>query len=73
MDRLKWIKVTSTNIHSIAYDLNNCYLYVRFNNESIYLYYNVDDNIFDSLLKADSKGKFLATYIKKNYKYIRIQ
>jgi len=63
--------VASTNISSIGYDEGTQTLEVEFHSRSIYQYYNVPPNLFEELLKAGSKGRFLNTYIKNAYPFSR--
>lgn len=63
--------VTSSNIDKVGYDNNK--LYVLFKNKSLYVYNNIDENVYNEMLKAESIGKFLNTEIKKNnYPFERI-
>ncbi len=64
--------VASTNIASIGYDEATETLEVEFLNSSIYQYYNVPKNMYEQLMQAGSKGKFLNTYIKNAYAYSRV-
>ena len=64
--------VPSTNISSIGYDEATETLEVEFLNGSIYQYYNVPMNIYEQLMQAGSKGKFLNAYIKNAYPYSRV-
>lgn len=64
--------VASSNIASVGYDSATETLEVEFLNGSIYQYYNVPENMYDQLIKASSKGRFLHTYIKNAYPYSRI-
>ncbi len=64
--------VASTNVASIGYDEVTETLEVEFLNGSIYQYYNVQMNIYEQMMQAGSKGKFLNTYIKNAYPYSRV-
>jgi hypothetical protein len=64
--------VPSTNIASIGYDEATETLEVEFLTGSIYQYYNVQPNIYEQIMQAGSKGKFLNTYIKNAYPYSRV-
>ncbi len=64
--------VASSNIASIGYDAGTETLEVEFLSGSIYQYYNVPQNIYDQLMQAGSKGRFLNTYIKNAYPYSRV-
>ncbi len=63
--------VNSSNIQAIGFEEN--ILIVKFKDGSIYHYYNVDESLFDGLLNATSKGKYLNEYVKKQgYRYIKV-
>lgn len=64
--------VASSNIASIGYDESSQTLEVEFINGSIYQYYGVPQNMYDRLMEAGSKGKFLNTYIRNAYGYSRV-
>lgn len=64
--------VASSNLASIGYDEPSQTLEVEFLNGSIYQYYNVPRNMYESLMQAPSKGLFLNTYIKNQYPYSRV-
>lgn len=64
--------VPSTNVVSIGYDEATETLEVEFLSGSIYQYYNVPISIYEQMMQAGSKGKFLNTYIKNAYPYSRV-
>ncbi|MGI9374473.1 MAG: KTSC domain-containing protein [Tsuneonella suprasediminis] len=64
--------VASSNIASIGYDAPSQTLEVEFLSGTIYQYYGVPDNMYDELMQAGSKGRFLNTYIKNAYGYSRV-
>lgn len=64
--------VASSNIASVGYDEGSQTLEVEFLNGSIYQYYNVPKNMYDQLMQAGSKGRFLNIYIKNAYPYSRV-
>ena len=64
--------VASSNIASIGYDADTDTLEVEFLSGAIYQYYNVPQNMYDQLIQAGSKGRFLNTYIKNAYPYSRL-
>ncbi len=64
--------VASSNIASIGYDAGTETLEVEFLSGAIYQYYNVPQNMYDQLMQAGSKGRFLNTYIKNAYPYSRV-
>lgn len=67
---MKMIKVNSSNIESIGYEKND--LFVEFKTGNIYKYSNVEKTLYEDFLKSESKGQFLNSFIKNNYKYSRL-
>lgn len=64
--------VASSNIAAVGYDSATETLEVEFLSGSVYQYYNVPQNMYDQLMSAGSKGRFLNTYIKNGYPYSRV-
>ena len=64
--------VASSNIASIGYDVNTQTLEVEFFSGMIYQYYGVPEHLYDQLMQAGSKGRFLNTYIKNGFGYSRV-
>ncbi|MBN7795869.1 KTSC domain-containing protein [Parahaliea mediterranea] len=64
--------VASSNIASIGYDEPSQTLEVEFLNGTVYQYYNVPLNMYESMMKEGSKGRFLNTYIKNAYPFSRV-
>ena len=62
--------VTSSNIEAIGYDQDSMELHVRFlKSGETYVYYAVESWVFDEMIQADSKGKYLHRQIKGRYDY----
>lgn len=64
--------VISSNIASIGYDENTSTLEIEFLNNTIYQYFDVNKNIYEALMRADSHGGYLAQNIKGVYRYSRV-
>lgn len=64
--------VASSNIASIGYDAASQTLEIEFQNGTIYQYYGVPENMYEQLMQAGSKGRFLNTYIKNAFGYSRV-
>lgn len=58
--------VTSTDINSVGYDVENQILEIEFHNGGIYQYFGVSGNIYEELMGADSKGKYFNMHVKKS-------
>lgn len=74
---LEQIPVQSSNLKAVAYQADFARLYVWFQpegaKESLYAYDDISPDLFDQLVAASSKGKFLDTKIKKaGYAYTHI-
>ena len=66
-------KVKSSNLEYVGYDEQDNSLYVQFLNGDIYKYYNVEQEIWDGFIQADSKGSYLNWFVKINgYQYEKI-
>lgn len=76
------IPVNSSDIDAIAYELKNPrtigykahdHLIIKFKSGGLYAYLDVPQSKFDSLSRAESKGKFFNTEIKNKYKDFKIE
>lgn len=60
--------VDSSNVESIGFDPDTCELHVSFlGNGRTYVYFNVEQWVFDEFMQSDSKGIFLNQRIKNIY------
>ena len=66
---LETIKVNSSAINEVKYDIENEALQVEFINKSKYIYKEVPKHVFNGIADSDSKGKFINKYIIDKYKY----
>ena len=62
----------SSNLASVGYNRETETLEVEFLDGSVYQYYDVPENMYDQLMTAGSKGRFLHAYVKNAYPYSRI-
>ena len=69
---MKRIPVSSSNVASVGYDLKTQTLEVEFQNGNVYQYFDVTQDVYDGLMSAESKGKFLNAQIKGCYRYARV-
>ena len=65
------IPVVSSNIASIGYE--NGTLYVSFHHGGLYAYSGVPESVYNGLMSAPSRGKYLATYVKGIYPYQKLR
>ena len=71
-NKISMIKGESSNIDSIGHDDKKNILHVIFLNSSEYIYYDVDEDIFDEFLNSESKGKYFYKYIRDAYDYEKL-
>lgn len=69
---MKREKLKSTNIASAGYDAEKKHLDIEFVKGGLYRYFNVPEDKFRNMLKAESAGKFFAAEIKNVYSSERI-
>lgn len=65
--------VNSSNIQSIGYDEDNSEVYVRFLNNSLYIYKGVPPLEYENFKNAPSLGSYLHRNFKNVYPYERIE
>lgn len=65
---MELINVTSKNLHSVGYRLEDSLLLIQFHSGAAYEYYDVPEQVYTDLIQATSKGKYFSTYIKNTYK-----
>lgn len=71
-----WERVDSSNIAEIRYNSIQVRLEVRFKNQGakeFYSYQAVPRELWIALMVADSKGSFLNTNIKKQFKCVKME
>ena len=63
-------EVVSSNIHSVGYE--NGILQIQYRGGGIYNYFDVPKTLFEHLMKAESKGRFVNANINKKFKYEKL-
>lgn len=64
---MKRYEVNSSNIKSVGFE--NGLMEIVFKNNKTYLYHDVEADIFEEMLKAESVGKYANQKIYKKYAY----
>ena len=65
--------VDSSNLASVGYDIKSAILEVEFHSGGVYQYFGVPLFVYQGLLNAASKGKYLNQVVKRGgYQYSRI-
>ncbi|HYH74979.1 MAG TPA: non-canonical purine NTP pyrophosphatase, partial [Candidatus Saccharimonadales bacterium] len=67
------IPVESSDIVSIGYDAENRLLEIEFHGGRLYQYRNVDSDIHEQLMRADSHGQYFNTFIHGRYRYDKLE
>ena len=65
--------VSSSNVKSIGFDEKNKVLEIEFHSGGIYQYSNVENDVYNKLMNASSKGGFVHRFIKGRYPTKRIR
>lgn len=65
-------KITSSHIRAVGYDEETRTLIVTFLGGATWTYDEVPSDIHETLMAADSKGHYLTTIIKPNFKATRV-
>lgn len=64
--------VVSSNLRAVGYDASQQTLEIEFNNGSIYRYTGVPKSIHESLMSAESHGRYFNAYIRDRFPTVRI-
>jgi hypothetical protein len=59
--------IKSSNLASVGYDASSKTLDIEFNSGKIYRYYQVPEDIYSQLMKAESAGKYFSATIRNVY------
>lgn len=64
--------VTSTNILSVGYDPDQEILEIEFVRGTVYQYFGVPMGVYEGLMAADSKGRFVDANVKNTYAFVKL-
>ena len=67
IEDISFSSVKSSYISAIGYNSEKCVLFVKFNNDNVYAYYDVLANVYNDLMKSSSLGCYFAKSIKDHY------
>ena len=73
MSNIEMMPVSSSNVASVGYDGENEVVYVRFLNNTLYIYKGVPEYDFEGLVSAASVGSYLHRNFKNVYAYERVE
>ena len=60
-------RVDSSSVEAIGYDSATSELYVRFHSGRTYVYLDVPESMYDSLLTAESIGRHLNYFVRPRF------
>ena len=66
------VKVESSNISAVGYDMSFGSLIVEYKSGAKYQYKEVPYEVYENLIKAESKGRFINENVKGKFEYNRI-
>jgi hypothetical protein len=69
---IKRTAVSSSTLNSVGYDLLTKTLEIQFNDGSVYQYYQVPQETYVSLMKAESHGKYFYAVIRNEFRYKKV-
>lgn len=67
---VEMMPIESSNIEGAGYNNKTKQLWVAFKGNKVYRYDLVPRKLFEELLQAESKGKYLNENIKGNFKFV---
>lgn len=67
---VEMMPIESSNIEGAGYNNKTKQLWVAFKGNKVYRYDLVPKKLFEELLQAESKGKYLNEHIKNNFKFV---
>lgn len=65
--------VESTTLATVAYDADRRLLQIEFRDRATYRYFNVPTDVYETLLRAPSKGSYFNGVIRGQFAYVRMQ
>lgn len=69
---IQWEDINSSNIKRAGYHLDLKLLLIEFQNGSEYEYKNVEQSVYDELIKAESPGTYFAKNIRSVYEFRKL-
>ena len=63
--------VESSNVKAVGYDGTN--LFVSFKTNTLYVYFDVPEMVYDGMMQAASKGSFLHQHVINQYRYEKLK
>lgn len=71
--QLDWQPVVSSNLAAVAYSPDFARMYIRFISGDVYAYLDIPESVYQGLLAAGSKGKYLHRHVKGAFGYVKVR
>ena len=68
-----WMEVESSVLSAVAYPQNEHLLFVEFRSKEIYCYFEVPPELYEELLRADSKGGYFNGHIRNYFRDLHLE
>ena len=68
---MQLIQVESSMIYAVGYDEESQTMEVAFNSGGVYRYFDVPKDIYEGLLAAESKGRYMRANVIDMYPYAK--
>ncbi|MFA5404499.1 MAG: KTSC domain-containing protein [Ignavibacteria bacterium] len=62
----------SSNISSVGFDEESSTLEIEFHSGAVYQYFDVPLIVYESLMGAESKGKYFMQFIKGFFRFVKV-
>jgi KTSC domain len=69
---MTWLPLDSKMFLSMAYDAGKRTLYLRFQSEDVYRYFEFSNDDYQHFLSAESKGRYFLSNIRNCFRYERL-
>ena len=69
---MKRVAVESSNLASIGYDEETKTLEIQFHSGGVYQYDDVEKEVYEALMSAESHGRYFMSMIRGAYSYSRV-
>ena len=66
------VDLKSTSLHAATYQDQSAFLELEFLSGAIYRYLGVPAQIYQELLRAESKGRYFNQHIRHHFPYVKI-
>ena len=66
------VQLQSTSLNAATFQEQRGYLELEFGSGAIYRYRDVPAQVYDELLRAESKGRYFNQHIRNRFRYAKI-